>query len=281
MQPVADAAEHRTMIVPRVGFAGLNLGELWQRRDLLFLLALRDIKVRYKQTALGASWAVIQPVVAMVVLHLFFGRVMGMANRTGDVPYPIFLYAGLLPWQLFSSAVNASSNSLVTNASILKKVYFPRLLIPLASLGPPLLDYVIASVVLVGMMIWFGIAVTWSVLLLPFLVLSTLIAVLGVGVLLSSLTVSFRDIRHAVPFIIQMLMFMTPVIYPVTMLPGVWRWILSLNPMFGTISAFRGAILGTPIDYAAWAVSTVVGLVMLGIGLMWFARVERKFADIA
>jgi len=264
----------------RRGWCRVDLAELWRYRDLLGLLALRDIQIRYKQTALGAAWAVIQPLVTMVVLNVFFGRLMGVADRVEGAGYPIFLFAGLLPWTLFASSTSACANSLVANGHIMTKVYFPRLVVPLSAVGAPLLDYVIGLVVLYGLMIWYGTAITAKLVLIPLLVGSTLIAVLGVGVLLASLTVSYRDFRHVVPFLIQTLFFLTPVIYPITIVPQAWRWVLSLNPMGGTIQAFRAAILNTPIDYGAWGLSTAIGAAALVAGLAYFQRAERQFADV-
>lgn len=254
--------------------------ELWRRRELAWVLALRDLRVRYKQTFLGVSWAVIQPLATMVVLHIFFGKVMGMADRVGGVPYPVFLYAGLLPWTLFANAVTASSNSLVGNAHILSKVYFPRLLLPLSATLVPAIDYAIAFVVLAGLMLWFQVPVTMGLVLVPLLVLSTVIAVLGVGILLASLTVCYRDFRYVVPFMLQLWLFMTPVIYDLSFVPDRYQWLMQLNPMAGTIDAFRAVVLDQPVDYAAWLVSTAVATLTLLVGLTFFARLERRFADV-
>jgi len=254
--------------------------ELWRRRDLAWVLAMRDLRVRYKQTFLGVAWAVIQPLATMVVLHIFFGKVLGMAQRVGDVPYPVFLYAGLLPWTLFSNAVTASSNSLVGNAHIMSKVYFPRLLLPLSATLVPVIDYLIAFIVLAGLMLWFQVPVTLGVVLIPLLIVSTMIAILGVGVLLASLTVTYRDFRYVVPFMLQLWLFMTPVIYDLSFVPERFQWLMNLNPMAGTIDAFRAVILDQPVNYAAWGVSTIVGAVTLVFGLVWFAKLERKFADV-
>lgn len=278
--PADPALPPVTMIRPRRGWRSLDLGGAWRCRELGLALAGRDLRVRYKQTALGAAWALVQPLATMLVLHVFFGRALGMAGRVGDVPYPVFLYAGLLPWTLFTAAVTASATSLVSNGHILSKVYFPRLLLPISATLPPLADYALASVVLVGMMAWYGLGANAAMLLLPALVLSTLLAVLGVGILLASITVVYRDVRHVLPFLLQTWFFVTPVIYPTTLLPDRYAWLLALNPMAGIIEAFRAAILGTPIDYAAWATSTAVAAGMLLIGLIWFANVERRFADI-
>lgn len=278
--PGADPEAGALVIEPNSQRSWRVLGELWSHRDLLLLLAFRDVRIRYKQTVLGASWAVFQPLVTMVVLQIFFGHLMGMSKRVGDVPYPVFLYAGLLPWQLFAAATNASSGSLVGNANILTKVYFPRLIIPLSSLGAPLVDYAISFVILIGMMVWYGLAVSWSILLLPALILSTVLAVLGVGLLLSAVTVTYRDFRHVIPFMIQTLFFMTPVIYPSTIVPDRYRWVLSLNPMSGTIDAFRSVILNQPVDYSAWGISVAVALIATTVGLIYFQRAQKQFADV-
>ncbi|MCE9591940.1 MAG: ABC transporter permease [Planctomycetes bacterium] len=265
---------------PRRGFERLDTTQLWRYRELLSFLAWRDIKVRYKQTLLGATWAIIQPLLTMVVLSLFFGRVIDLTDRTGKVPYPIFLYAGLLPWTFFSSAVTAATNSLVNNAHMLRKIYFPRLLVPVASIGVPLIDYLMASSVLLALMAWYRLAPTPAFLLIPALFGLTFIAALGIGVGMAALTVSYRDSRYLVPFFIQLGFFITPVIYPVTILSEKWRWVLWLNPVGGTITAFRDAVLGTPIDYSAVAVSGAMSVALLVVGLIYFARAQRRFADV-
>ena len=214
----------------------------------------------------------------MIVLHLFFGRLLDLEERV-SVAYPVFLYAGLLPWQLFAAGVTASANSMVSNASIVRKVYFPRLIVPISALGAPLIDFAIASVVLIGMMLWFGVPIGPSLLLTPLLLVSTLLAVLGVGVLVSAITVSYRDARHLLPFGIQLLFFLTPVIYPVSIVPERFRLLVSFNPMHGCIEAWRAVILGQPMDFAAWAISTAVAVVMLVGGVLYFQRVESRFAD--
>lgn len=276
----AGHAERVTVIKPHRGLASLDPGELWRRRDLAWVLALRDLRVRYKQTLLGVSWAVIQPLATMVVLHIFFGKIMGMAERVGDVPYPVFLYAGLLPWTLFANAVTASSNSLVGNAHILSKVYFPRLLLPLSATIVPVIDYCIAFAVLAGLMLWFQVPMTPGLIWLAPLILSTVIAVLGVGILLASLTVSYRDFRYVVPFMLQLWFFMTPVIYSIGFVPERYQWLMNLNPMAGTIDAFRAAVLGQPVNVGAWLVSASVAVLTLLVGLVWFSKLERKFADV-
>jgi len=259
----------------------IDPARMWRYRDLLWFLALRDVQVRYKQTALGVLWAVLQPVVTMVVLSVFLGHFAGLSEKTGGVPYPVFVYAGLLPWAFFASTVVAASNSLVANAAVLKKVYFPRLIVPLASTGAPLVDLMVSFGVLAALMAWYSIGVSVSLLLMPLMVLSVIVAAMGVGVLLSALTVSYRDFRFVVAFLVQIWFYVTPVIYPVTILPQWLRPIMWLNPMHGTIEAFRAATLSQPIDFAAWAASSAVAIACLVAGVVYFARTERCFADVA
>ncbi len=256
----------------------INFAELWRFRDLLWFLALRDIQVRYKQTILGAAWAVIQPLGMMVVFSVVFGRYMNVTDRISG-PYPIFLYAALLPWTFFASSVSASSNSLIANANMLRKVYFPRLIVPLSAVGAPLVDYAIAFTILVGLMMWYSVAISWQIIFLPLLVFSTIITALGVGVLLSAITVSYRDFRHVIPFMLQVWLFLTPVVYPLEF-ETKWAWLFNLNPMAGTISAFRSAVLGESINYSAWGMSLTMAVLLLAIGLFMFKRNERRFADI-
>ncbi|MFI5397419.1 MAG: ABC transporter permease [Candidatus Binatia bacterium] len=276
-----------TMVVrPRTGWQTTDLRELWRFRDLLWFLALRDIQIRYKQTALGVLWAVLQPVVSVVVLTIIFGHFLGVAGTVPpvngkDVPYPVFLFAGQLPWTLFAAAVTASSNSLIGNADILRKVYFPRILMPLAALGAPLLDYVLAFAVFLGVMLWFNVVPGWALLLTPLLLAFTLINVLGVGILLAALNVSYRDFKYVVPFMLQLWFFVTPVIYPVKILPDAWSWLLYLNPMVGPIEAFRAVVLGSELILTRILISTAIGALGLLIGAAYFGRVERRFADIA
>lgn len=241
---------------------------------------MRDIKVRYKQAVLGMGWALVQPLAMAFILYAFFGVLLGLDQQVSPTPYLVFVLAGVLPWTLFESAVTASSNSVVANAAILRKVYFPRIIIPLSAIGAPLIDYTIGLGVLVIAMLVMGVAFSWQLILIPALIASTIIAVLGIGILLAALTVAYRDFRHIVPFLLRLLFFMTPVIYPVSVMPERWRWILSLNPIGGTISAFRAAILGTPIDLTAWGTSTLIAIAATIVGLVYFQRAQRNFADI-
>jgi len=267
------------VIEPSRGWIGLKLRELWEYRDLLFFLAWRDISVRYKQTILGAAWAIIQPFFSMVVFSLFFGR---LAQIPSDgVPYPIFSYAAMLPWTYFSSAMSSSSNSLVGSANLLTKVYFPRLVIPLASVIPPAIDFAIAFVVLLGMMAFYGIAPTWNVLWLPAFLLLALVTALGVGLWLSAMNVQYRDIRYAVPFLVQFWMFASPVTYPSSIVPEQWRALYGLNPMAGVIEGFRWALLGTETSPGPLtAVSVGAALALLVSGAFYFRRMEKTFADV-
>jgi lipopolysaccharide transport system permease protein len=270
-----------TIIERKPGWRLVDLGELWRYRELLFFLTWRDVKVRYKQTVLGAAWAVLQPFATMVVFSLFFGHVAG-AN-TGDVRhYPLFVFAGLLPWFFFSNAVTSAGQSVVGNQNLVTKIYFPRLLIPLGAVGAGLVDFAIAFVMLLAMMVFYGVMPGWGVLLLPLLALLLLVAALGVGALLSALTVAYRDFRHIVPFMVQLWMFATPAIYmnADAVVGPRWRPLLPLNPAYGLIANFRTALIGGEFDWYALAVSGTVSAVLLGLGCFYFRRVERNFADI-
>jgi lipopolysaccharide transport system permease protein len=266
-------------IEPSKGWVQLNLREIWAHRELLFFLTWRDVKVRYKQTALGVLWAILQPLFMMLVFTIFFGRLAGVDSKV-DVPYPLFAFAGLLPWTFFANAVSNSGNSLVGSANLINKVYFPRLMIPAASVGASLVDLAIAFVILLGLMIYYGVAITWTVVMLPVLVVLATLLALGVGMWLSALNVKYRDIRYAIPFLIQLWMFVSPVIYPATMLPEKWRWVLQLNPLTGIIEGFRAALFGHAFDWPALGFSTLVTLVILIYSAYAFRRMEKNFADI-
>ena len=255
-----------------------ELDELLHYRDLLYFLVRRDLTVRYKQTVLGVLWAILQPFMTMVVFSVFLGRLAGVPSD--GIPYPVFAYLGLLPWTYFSSAISRSSASLVGNAGLLGKVYFPRVLIPLGATLSALVDFVIASAVLVAIMLWYGIApAASSVVVLP-LVLLTAILALGVGMSLAAINVRYRDVQHATPFLIQIWMFMTPVVYPSSIVPEGYRFWFELNPMAGTIAAYRAAVLGTPIDWNSLGMAAALAIVLLVVGFWQFRRMDRFFADI-
>lgn len=268
-----------TIIRPSQGWISLKLSELWEYRELLFFLAWRDISVRYKQTVLGAAWAIIQPFLTMLVFSLFFGR---WGNIPSDgVPYPVFTFVALLPWQYFSTALTSSSDSLVGNANLLSKVYFPRLVIPVASILPPAIDFALAFVVLLAMMFFYGIAPTWNVIWLPLFLLLALITALGVGLWLSAMNVQYRDIRYTIPFLAQFWMFASPVAYPSSLVPEMWRPLYGLNPMAGVIEGFRWALLSTNTGPGPMlAISSGVALALLISGALYFRRMERTFADV-
>lgn len=261
-------------------WGSVGVSELWRHRELAWMLAAREVRVRYKQTALGAAWAVLQPLATMVVMHVCFGRIMGMSERVGDVAYPVFLFSGLLVWTLFASATHAVGNSLVQNAHLLGKVYFPRLLLPLSAMAAPLLDFALACAVLLGLMAWFGVTFAPGLLLLPLAGASALAAVAGVGLIAASANVWFRDARHALPLIVQVWFFLTPVIYPVSWLGERWAWLIRLNPMAGPVEAMRAMVLGEALPWGALASSTCVSLWLAAAGLVLFHAAERKFADV-
>jgi homopolymeric O-antigen transport system permease protein len=267
-------------IQPSRGWASLHLRELWEYRELLYFLTWRDIKVRYKQTILGAAWAIIQPFMTMIVFSLFFGR---LAQIPSDgIPYPIFSYAALLPWTFFASGLTNSSNSLVGNANLIQKVYFPRLVVPVSAVLGGLPDFALAFLVLIGMMIFYGIAPTAaSILWLPVFLLLALVTSLGVGLWLSALNVEYRDIRYVVPFLVQFWLFATPVSYPSSLLGEPWRTLYGLNPMVGVVEGFRWALLGSGSPPGPMvAVSALAAIVILVSGAFYFRRMEKTFADV-
>ncbi len=256
----------------------LNLRDLWQYRDLFYVLTARDVKVRYKQTVLGILWAIIQPLLTMIIFTLFFGRLVGVPSD--GFPYALFAYAALVPWTFFSNAVTSSGNSLVGNSSLITKVYFPRMIIPLSAVSAGLVDFAIAFGLLLLLMLFYDIGFSLNFLMLPVLTLLTALLAAGVGMWMSSVNVKYRDVRYALPFLIQIWMFATPIIYPLSLVPEKWRWLLLINPMTGLIEGFRAAIFGKPFDFAALGISTAVILPILFFSLIKFRQMERSFADI-
>lgn len=267
------------VIEPRTGWATVNLRELFQYRELAFLLAWRDVKVRYKQTVLGGLWAILQPVITMLVFSLFFGR---LAKVPSDgVPYPLFAYAALVPWTLFSTGLNQSSNSLVNGANLLRKVYFPRLVMPLASVLAGVVDFILAFSVLLVMMLVYGFVPTIAVLIIPGLVLLVLTTSLGAGLWLAAFNVRFRDVRYVIPFLIEIWLLATPIAYPSTLLSERWRPIYALNPMVGVVEGFRWALLGTNTAPGLMVlVSSIAAVLLLVSGVYVFRRMERNLADV-
>lgn len=266
-------------IAPSTGWVPLRLNELWEYRELLYFLTWRDIKVRYKQTALGAAWAIIQPVFTMVLFSLFFGRLAKMPSD--GVPYPIFSMAALVPWTFFVYGLSQASNSLVGSQNLIKKVYFPRLVIPISSLCSGLVDFAIAFVILFVMMFYYGISPGWNVVWIPAFILLTLVTSLGVGLWLSALNVQYRDVRFTIPFLTQFWMFATPIAYPSSLLSEPWRTVYGLNPMVGVVEGFRWALLGTQTQPGPIVIASVGAAIFLMIsGAFYFRRMERTFADV-
>ena len=266
-------------IEPTQGWVALQLRELWRYRELLYFLTWRDIKVRYKQTVLGAAWAVIQPFMTMVVFSLFFGR---LAQIPSDgIPYPIFSYAALVPWTFFANGLSQSSNSLVGSANLIKKVYFPRLAVPIATILSGVIDFVLAFLVLLVMMVFYGIVPTANVVWLPFFLLLALVTSLGAGLWLSAMNVQFRDVRYVVPFLVQLWLFATPIAYPSSIIPAPWRMLYAVNPMVGVVEGFRWALLGVETRPGPMViVSALAAVALLVSGAFYFRRMEKTFADV-
>jgi lipopolysaccharide transport system permease protein len=267
------------LIQPRRGWLSFDLGGVYRYRELLYFLVWRDVLVRYKQAAIGVAWVVLQPLLTMVVFTVIFGQ---FAKLPSDgLPYPIFSFTALLPWNYFAQAISRSGISLVSNANLISKIYFPRLIVPISGALGPLVDFAISFVILLGMMVWYGIAPTWGVLALPFFTLLAVVTAVAVSLYLSALNVKYRDVGHAIPFLVQFWMYASPVVYSVNIIPQKWRLLYSLNPMVGVIEGFRWALLGKERpDFAVMAVGVVVASVLLLGGLIYFKRTERFFADI-
>ncbi len=273
-------AKPRLRLAPTKGWVSLNFQELKEYRELLFFMTWRDIKVRYKQTVIGALWAIIQPFLTMVVFSLFFGRLAGVPSD--NIPYPIFTYAALVPWTFFANGLTNSANSLVSNANLIKKVYFPRLILPVSAIMSGVIDFFLAFVILLAMMLFYGIVPTVNVIWLPAFLLLAVVTSLGVGLWFAAMNVQFRDVRYAIPFLVQFWMFATPVAYPSSMIKNdLLRALYGINPMAGVIEGFRWALLGTETSPGAIiVVSSLAALLMLIGGLYYFKRLEKTFADV-
>lgn len=268
-----------TLIQPSSGWLGLNLGEVWARRELLYFLTWREVKVRYKQTLLGASWALLQPLFTMVIFSLFFGRLAKMPSD--GVPYPVFAFTALVPWIFFSNGLTQSSNSLVNNSQLITKIYFPRLLVPTAAVLGGLIDFVLAFGLLLIMILWYGVGIHPNIVWTPLFVLLALVSSLGAGLWLSALNVEYRDVRHTVPFLVQMWMFATPIAYPSSLLHEPWHTLYALNPMVGVVEGFRWAILGSNTrPDSLLLVSSAISITSLVTGALFFRRTEKRFADL-
>ncbi|MBT3392141.1 MAG: ABC transporter permease [Chloroflexi bacterium] len=278
--PITAPAE-TILLRPTRGWTALNLGDLWRYRELIFFLTWRDIKVRYKQTVLGMAWAIIRPVMSMLVYALIFGQLANLDSE--GVPYTVFTYAALLPWQLFSKAMNDTGRSMVSNRNMITKIYFPRLVIPISTVLSGLVDFFIAFLVLIGMLFYYKIPLTPAIWTLPLFLLLTMITALGVGLWFSSLNVLYRDVGYMLPFITEMWKYLTPVAYSAGYITGTWKLIYALNPMAGAVDGFRWALLGIELDPSAsvtMAISVGVAIVVLVSGLFYFRRMERTFADM-
>ena len=278
MDSVHLPAEPLVVIQPSNRLSLLSFQDIWAYRELLFFLTWRDVKVRYKQTALGAAWAILQPLFMMIIFTIFFGRLAGVASA--GIPYPLFALAGLVPWTFFANAITASGNSLVGSANLITKVYFPRLIVPAAAMLAGLVDFLLAFVMLVVLMFYYRVTLTVQILFLPVLILLTALFSLGVGTWMSALNVKYRDVRFALPFLIQLWLFVSSVILPSTSIPQKWRWLLMLNPMSGIIEGYRAALFGLPFDWPALGIAFALTIVVLLYAIFAFGRVERSFADI-
>ncbi len=268
-----------TIIKPSAGWTALQLRDLWLHRELIFFMTWRDLKVRYKQTFLGASWAILQPLLTMVVFSIFFGNLAGVPSD--NVPYPIFSFTALIPWTLFSKALQDASRSLVANSHMITKIYFPRMILPLSSVLAGVVDFFIAFAVLLAMMIYYRIFPTSQIWLLPLFLILALVTAMGVGLWLSALNVVYRDVGYVLPFLTQMWMFLTPIAYPTSIIPEKWQAIYAINPMTGVVEGFRWVLLGTGQPPGIMtAVSCLVAVILLVTGMFYFRRMERLFADM-
>jgi len=272
------ASERRTLIKSEERGVQLDLGELWRSRELLYFLTLRDIKVRYKQTLMGVAWVLVQPLLTVLIFTLVFNRFVRL--ETGSLPYPLFAFSGLLLWLFFATAVTNSTHSLVSNANLITKVYFPRMFVPAASVGAGLVDLTVAFALLIVMCFYYGVGLTLNALLLPFFIFLMALLALGVGLISAAVTVKYRDLRHALPFVIQLWMFASPVIYPASIVPEKWKWMVLLNPVAGIIEGFRASLTGSPLNWIHVAIATAITLLVLVCSLYVFRRFEHTFADV-
>lgn len=278
-KPAAATYDTAVIIEPSKRRVPLRLGDLWRYRELLYFLTWRDVKVRYKQTLLGAAWAILQPLLTMLIFTLLFGRLAGI--KSGDIPYPAFAYGGLLIWTFFANSITNSGNSLVGSANLITKIYFPRMIIPSAAVAAGLVDLILAFTIQIVLMVYYRVHVTWAITLVPVLVILTTLLALGVGMWLSALNVKYRDVRYAIPFLIQLWMFGSPIIYPLSLLPAKWQWLLMLNPLTGIIENFRVALFANQsFNWKSLAISALITLVVLTYSAFSFRRMERQFADI-
>jgi lipopolysaccharide transport system permease protein len=269
-EPVVEIKANRKWLA-------INLKEIWAYRELLYFLTWRDVKVRYKQTLLGVAWVVIQPLMTMLITTIFFGKLMRVPSD--GLPYSLFVFAGLLPWMFFAKAITQSGNSLVGSANLITKVYFPRLIIPSATVMSGLVDFAVSFVLLVALMIYYGVSLSAGILMFPVLVLLTTILALGAGMWLSALNVKYRDVAAMIPFIVQIGMFVTPIYYPSSLIPEKWQWAIKLNPLTGIIENIRASLLGRPFDWQALAISAVIAFLLLISSAYAFKRMEKSFAD--
>lgn len=267
------------VIEPPRGWVGVNWGELWRYRELLYFLVWRDLKVRYKQTVLGVAWAVLQPTFQMVVFTIIFGRLAGLDSE--GLPYPVFSYVALLPWLYFASGVSTAGMSLVSQQHLLTKVYFPRLFVPTSAIATCFVDFFLASVVFAVICLWYGVVPAWTVVLVPALLVILTVATLGLGYVLAAATVTYRDLRFVVPFLVQTLMYASPVVWSAAIVPERYQLLMALNPMYGVIDAFRAAVLGRQLHWDVLGVSTLSATALLVLGVLTFRRTEQRFADIA
>jgi lipopolysaccharide transport system permease protein len=265
-------------ITPPKGWLRIDWQELWRYRELLYFLSWRDVAIRYKQAVFGILWAFIQPFTNLIVCSLIFGRLAKIDSE--GYPYPVFFYAAFLPWQFFSASLTQASGSVIGSSGLVTKIYFPRLIIPIASIGAALLDFAISFIILFGLMIYYGIMPTPAMMMIIPLTILTIFAALGAGILLSALSVSYRDFRFVVPFLLQIWMFLTPVIYPSRVFGAQWHWLISLNPMTGIVEAYRASILGRSFDFGTLSMSAIVSIIILGFAIYHFRRAESRFADI-